>query len=374
MRFSLFYQSLESDWNHGNAHFLRGIAAELLSRGHDVRVFEEKNNWSRTNLIADHGLEAIEAFHRAFPRLFSTLFDPGADKLAQLAGDSDVVIVHEWNSHSLVAALGALRRENSSLRLLFHDTHHRAVTAPAEMARYELSDYDGVLAYGESLRRQYLKRGWHDNVYVWHEAADTRVFYPRPKPEESYDVVWVGNWGDDERTSELQEFLIDPVAALGLRAVVFGVRYPESAIQQLNRAGIEYGGWVPNFAVPRIFASARLTVHIPRRPYVESLNGIPTIRPFEALACGVPLITAPWIDSEHLFSSGQDFLMARDTTEMRRIMQQILSNSGLSQDLIAHGLDTIRKRHTCSHRVEQLLTICSSLFETPAQLRQAANL
>ena len=57
MRVVLFVHSLVSDWNHGNAHFLRGVVAELDARGHDVRVLEPHDGWSRANLVADHGDE-----------------------------------------------------------------------------------------------------------------------------------------------------------------------------------------------------------------------------------------------------------------------------------------------------------------------------
>ncbi len=50
MRVVMFYHSLASDWNHGNAHFLRGVARELGRRGHDVRVYEPLDGWSATNL------------------------------------------------------------------------------------------------------------------------------------------------------------------------------------------------------------------------------------------------------------------------------------------------------------------------------------
>src|SRR5690606_6180127 len=63
LRFALFYHSLISDWNNGNAHFLRGVASELIARRHDVRVFEPANAWSVQNLVADHGEAAIAAFH-----------------------------------------------------------------------------------------------------------------------------------------------------------------------------------------------------------------------------------------------------------------------------------------------------------------------
>src|SRR5579862_1882461 len=71
MRICLFYHSLLSDWNHGNAHFLRGIAVELQSRGHDVRIFEPENGWSLRNLVAEHGEAPLRAFHDAYPSLQS---------------------------------------------------------------------------------------------------------------------------------------------------------------------------------------------------------------------------------------------------------------------------------------------------------------
>ncbi len=59
MRIVLFVHSLLSDWNHGNAHFLRGITAELLARGHDVAVYEPHDAWSVRNLVAEHGEAAL---------------------------------------------------------------------------------------------------------------------------------------------------------------------------------------------------------------------------------------------------------------------------------------------------------------------------
>ncbi|MFY0581585.1 hypothetical protein ACN28S_51545 [Cystobacter fuscus] len=61
----------------------------------------------------------------------------------------------------------------------------------------------------------------------------------------------MGNWGDDERTAELHEFLLEPVKALGLKARVHGVRYPDAAREALAASGIEYAGWLPNHRAPR---------------------------------------------------------------------------------------------------------------------------
>ncbi|HET6433088.1 CgeB family protein [Dyella sp.] len=361
MRIVMFYHSLLSDWNHGNAHFLRGVVSELLRRGHRVDVYEPAGAWSVQNLLADQGVGPVEDFHRAYPGLTSHVYPPDPDTLEAclevwLEG-ADLVLVHEWNDHALVRMIGRYRRCNPHMRLLFHDTHHRAVSEREAMARYDLTHYDGVLAFGEVIRALYLREGWTERAWTWHEAADTHVFYPHPAQGRQHDLVWIGNWGDGERTRELQEFLLDPVRELQLSGTVHGVRYPDTAREAVAAAGLDYRGWVANFAVPSVFARHRVTVHVPRGPYVQMLPGIPTIRPFEALACGIPLVSAPWSDSEGLFTPGEDFLVAHDGEEMRRHLYQLLNDPALASEVAAHGLATVRARHTCAHRVDQLLAI-----------------
>lgn len=363
MKITMFYHSLLSDWNHGNAHFLRGVVAELLERGHEVEVFEPKGNWSLSNLIETHGPQGVEEFQHKFPELQSTFYEPGKIDLREVLQGEDLVIVHEWNDHGLVKKIGEYRAENSHFTLLFHDTHHRSITDSQSMGQYDLSHYDGVLAFGEVIKDIYLQSGWAKNAWTWHEAADTRVFYPHNNAEKEGDLVWIGNWDDDERTQELQTFLIEPVKELGLKAKIYGVRYPEHALKALEEAGIEYGGWLPNYKAPEVFAKYKVTVHVPRRPYVENLPGIPTIRPFEALACGIPLVSSPWNDSENLFSPGKDFLVARDKEEMKKHLTAILNHGALAATLSANGLETIRKHHTCSHRVNELLQIYNESLE-----------
>jgi spore maturation protein CgeB len=91
------------------------------------------------------------------------------------------------------------------------------------------------------------------------------------------------------------------------------------------------------------------------------LPGIPTIRVFEALACGIPLVSAPWHDAEGLFTPGKDFLTASDGAAMDKALRAVLSEPALAEGLAAHGLRTIRKRHTCGHRVDELLAICAAI-------------
>lgn len=357
LRLAIFCHSLVSDWNHGNAHFLRGIVSELQVRGHGVQVFEPQGAWSLENLERDHGQAPVNNFRRAFPYLTSTVYDGFHLCLDEWLEGTDLVLVHEWNEPALVAAVGRYRRANPHVRVFFHDTHHRAITAPAELARFDLASFDGVLAYGQSLKDAYVRLGWGKQVHVWHEAADIRVFHPIEDTDKEGDLVWVGNWGDEERTEELREYLIEPCAALHLRASAFGVRYPTAALDQLRGAGISYHGWLPNYQAPEVFARFRTTIHVPRRPYTLQLPGIPTIRPFEALACGIPLVSAPWQDTERLFRVGTDFLMAQDGAQMQPHLRSVLHDPELAASLSRNGLETIRAKHTCGHRVDELLAI-----------------
>lgn len=357
MRFAFLYHSLESCWNHGNAHFLRGVVRDIVARGHEATVFEPRDGWSRANALRDDP-DALPPLDLIAPGVRSILYDAPFDTSA--LDDFDVAIVHEWNDPALVAAVGARRAAGAEFTLFFHDTHHRAATAPQDIARLDLSSYDGALVFGQALASIYHRRGWAKRVFVWHEAADTRLFRPLPARRIECDLVWIGNWGDAERDAELREFLIEPIRALGLTARIYGVRYPESALAELAAAGIEYRGWLPNHRAPEAFAAARMTAHVPRRPYARALPGIPTIRMFEALACGLPLVSAPWDDCEGLFPTGA-YAKARNGAEMTSALARFRDDPQVASWTAARGFAAIRERHSCAHRVDELLRIVAGL-------------
>lgn len=364
MRFLFYTHALSSDWNHGNAHFLRGTMRALQARGHETRALAPFDAWSRANLAADQGIDALDRFSRDFPDLDEALYGRDFDHEAALA-QADVVIVHEWTDPDLVARIGRAKRAGGRFALLFHDTHHRAVSSEDDIAGLDLSDYDLVLAFGETLAERYRAQGWGRRVVVWHEAADVRLFRPMPEVEKTHDLVWIGNWGDGERDRELRDYLLDPVADLGLSAIAHGVRYPPHALEALARAKIPYRGYIANADVPAAFARARMTVHVPRRPYVESLPGIPTIRVFEALACGLPLVCAPWEDVEGLFRASEDFLRADDPDGMRAALAGLRDDPDRAAALAASGLATIHARHTCDHRADELLAALAEIDAVP---------
>ncbi len=365
-RLAYFAHALRSDWNNGNAHFLRGLLNNLRELGHEITAYEPANEWSLENLLQEpNGQASLDQFAQLYPDLHVALY--GAPEVANEAAwrtrlaDTDVVILHEWNPPALAHTLLTLR-DQLGFKLLFHDTHHRASSSPESIRALGIDRFDGVLAFGETLRTLYRDRLDIPNVWTLHEAADTRLFHPVPGTERTQDIVWIGNWGDNERSAEIRTFLLDPAAQLRqFHMTIYGVRYPEDGLQALAAAGVHYGGYLPNLQAPEIYAASLLTVHVPRQQYAAAMHGIPTIRVFEALACGIPLISAPWQDTESLFREG-DFTWAHSTADMASAMLHLLTRPAEAAAQAARGRETVLARHTCRHRAEQLSNILEDLL------------
>lgn len=361
-----FAHSWVSDWNHGNAHFLRGLARALIRMGHRVKCYEQLGSWSLSNLVKNEGeraITSIDDFRRVYPDLNIHFYNNDAtftDFASHHLRHADVVALHEWTEPEIANGILGLKARYG-FRALFHDTHHRAYTNASEILRFRLDLFDGVLAFGDAIRRIYRDGFGMQRAWTFHEAADVEVFKPLTGNKQN-DLVWIGNWGDEERTRELEEFLVGPATQLrGRKVVVHGVRYPEERIKKLEEAGVEYRGYLPNLETPRVYADSKVALHVPRRQYTNGLSGVPTIRVFEALACGAPLVCSPWRDAENLFRPGQDYVCVNDGRTMKAEIEYLLNDEAARKQLAQNGVETIHSRHTCQHRAHQFEEICQEL-------------
>jgi spore maturation protein CgeB len=375
VRYAFFYHSVRSDWNQGNAHFLRGLVRALTDLGHRAVCYEEAAGWSVTNLVAGAGLRPLVEFRRRFPFIDVRLYtrEPARELeqslRAELAG-VDVVVLHEWPAAEHPALLEALLRlrRDCGFRLLFHDTHYRVLTQPVRMARLALERCDAILAYSPSLAAAYRDTLGLSGaaVHVFHEGADTAIFRPRPpdpaRPTD--DAVFVGNWGGPDRAAELRAFVFGPARRFHPRRrfALYGVRYPPEILADVRaRCGVDYRGWLPNHRVPDAFAQARVVLHVPRRQYARLLYGTPTIRVFEALACGAPLVSTPWVDTDGLFRAGEDYLVVDTPAHLEGALEWLWRDDAARRRLAESGERRILAAHTCRHRADQLQAIVAGL-------------
>ncbi len=365
LRLAYFTHTLRSDWNNGNAHFLRGLMRAMARSGHTVSVFEPECEWSIDNLRMEvDGERSLATFLDVYAEIDIQTYttEQSTESWRVRLHGVEVVVLHEWNSPQLAKLLLELR-ETVGYKLLFHDTHHRASSSPEQMEEFGLPRFDGIIAFGEALREIYRKQFAIKRVWTLHEGADVSVFRPYPEIARKPEVIWVGNWGEGERAAELQEFLLTPAASLRsmVSTKIYGVRYPLEGLHALQVTGVQYGGYIPNLDTPEIYAAAAATIHIPRQQYSAAMTGIPTIRVFEALACGVPLVSAPWQDSELLFREG-DFCWASTTAEMIDALGKLILDPVAAREQAARGLETVLARHTCTHRASELTAICEEVL------------
>jgi spore maturation protein CgeB len=73
------------------------------------------------------------------------------------------------------------------------------------------------------------------------------------------------------------------------------------------------------------------------------------------------LVSAPWDDTEGLFEAGRDYLPARDGPTMQDCLRMLLADASAARELAARGRATVLARHTCAHRVNELMDICSQM-------------
>ncbi|HKD99852.1 MAG TPA: glycosyltransferase [Planctomycetota bacterium] len=341
MNVAVFCHSILSDWHDRGVHLLRGVASELVARRHRVRVFEPRDGTSVRGLLAETGAQGLLGFRRAYPSLRPTRYDPRDFDLDAALDGADLVFVDESADPEIVRAIGG-HRVRAHAQLFFRASSPRAAAAITNLA-----GYDAVLARTRTVADALRAFGWTRELTVWHDAADTRLFHPRPSGPHLRDLVWVGGYGP-----RLPELLFEPVRRLNLRARVYGAGWPGPAITECERSGIEFAGYVPDHEVPGVLAGARVTVDFP--------NGAPSVHAFEALACGIPLVVADGIDPVRLFRPGIELLPARDGVEMARQIRTILDDSELARCVAVAGRRAVLMRHTCAHRADEVLALASS--------------
>lgn len=338
LRVVFFGAEAPSGSDGGNGRFLHGVRGELIARGHEVRIHAS----------------------------------PGQIEPVQTLDGVDVAVVHDATPPELVRRIRLHHARSDGYRLLFYDTHRREATAPPQLRRFNLAGFDGVLAATEAIRESYLQRGWEGRAFTWHEAADTYVFSPHRGAARNADLVWIGDGHDVGACHELAMMLLEPARRLRLSGVIHGEGHTWRARMAMQRSGLRFGGPLSEHLVPAVWARHRFTVALP--PARHAPPGTPPARALEALACGIPLISAPWDDVEQLFRPGRDFLRVEGGAQMRAALADLLADPDRAEELARSGRETVLARHTCAHRVDELLRIVHEelALDPPSGARRAA--
>ncbi len=297
--------SITSSWGNGHATTYRGLVRELARRGHEVTFLERDQEWyARNRDLPD------PPYGRT--HLYGSV-DELRDRFAGLVRDADLVIVGSYVPDGI--AVGEWVCATARGTTAFYDIDTPITVASlatgdcAYLSRALVPRYDLYLSFtgGPMLRR--IERGFGARrAAALYCAVDPELHYPEPA-EKRWKLGYLGTYSAD-RQPGLEALLLGPARARPRDAfVVGGPQYPAEVAWPANVARIDH---VAPDAHRAFYSAQCFTLNITRRA-MTAAGWSPSVRLFEAAACGVPIVSDRWDGIEQFFTPGEDILLARDT-------------------------------------------------------------
>jgi spore maturation protein CgeB len=335
--------SITSSWGNGHATTYRALARALAARGHRVRFLERDVPWYAENRDLPQ-----PPFART--ELYSSL-EELRDRFTPAVAQSDLVVVGSFVPEGRQVCAWAL--EAARGRTAFYD-----IDTPCTLAALARGDceyleagliprFDLYLSFtgGPTLRRLEGELGAR-RARALYCSVDPDRYFPEPQ-EWRWQLGYMGTFSAD-RQPILEELLFEPARRTPqARLVVAGPLYPASVRWPSN---VEH---FPHVAPDRhraFYARQRFTLNVTRADMVVA-GYAPSVRLFEAAACGVPIISDPWPGLESLFLPGQEILIARSAAEVGSLLALPEAER---RRIAAAARARVLGAHTAAHRAEQL--------------------
>jgi spore maturation protein CgeB len=345
MRLVVVGLSLSSSWGNGHATTYRALLAAFAARGHDILFLERDMPWYAQNRdLADP----------SFCRL--ALYD-GLDGLrehSQAIAAADAVIVGSYVPDGIEVA--RFVQETAQGVTAFYDIDTPVTLAALErgdcayLSRAVIPGFDLLLSFtaGPTLTRLEQEFG----------ARDARGFYCSVDPARyrptgaarRWDLGYLGTYSDD-RQPTLDRLLIEVARrAPERRFVVAGPQYPASIDWPANVERIEHLAPQDH---PDFYSACSWTLNVTRADMIRA-GWSPSVRLFEAGACGCPIVSDRWDGIEDVLAPGREIVLADDTDSVVTLLDWPAER----RDRVAEAAKTrILAAHTSAHRAEQLETI-----------------
>jgi spore maturation protein CgeB len=353
LRITVLGLSLSSSWGNGHATTYRGLLREFAARGHHVTFLERNVPWyaaerdmPEPDFCSFHLYENVEELRDSFEYLVTS---------------ADVVIVGSYVPEGVTVANWV--KEKAKGIMAFYDIDTPVTLAKLRDGDYEyicpslIRKFDLYLSFtgGPMLDRieQELGCPWAAPLYC---SFDPNLYYPEAS-ETLWDLGYMGTYSPD-RQPTLEELLIEPARQWpsGL-FVVAGPRYPDNVNWPANLQRIEH------LAPPEhrsFYNSQRFTLNVTRADMI--LAGYsPSVRLFEASACGTPVISDYWNGLEDFFVPGVEILTAETRVDALRIVQDLPEQERLRIGERARA--RVMAEHTAGHRAAELEAYCREAME-----------
>jgi len=344
LRIRLLGLTITSSWGNGHATTYRGLMRELVARGHDVLFLERDKPWYADNRDLPQPPYGRTELYGSVEEL--------KDRFGAEIRDAEVVIVGSYVPEGV--AVGEWVTTHARGLTAFYD-----IDTPVTLAKLARGDeeylsadliprYDLYLSFtgGKTLRDLETVHGAR-RARPLYCSADPELYYPEPVPVQ-WDMGYLGTYSDD-RQPALERLLLAPAR-----------RWPEGRFTAVGPLYPPDLPWPPNVsradhlppAEHRGFYNAQcFTLNITRAA-MRLAGYSPSVRLFEAAACGTPIISDPWPGLEQFFTPGEEILTAETTEEALHYLQRLPERA--RQTLGERARRRVLARHTAAHRAEEL--------------------
>jgi spore maturation protein CgeB len=352
--------SITSSWGNGHATTYRGLVRELCAQGHRVLFLERDQPW-----YADNRDLPKPPFGRT--ALYSTV-QQLKDRFASAIRNADLVIVGSYVQEGKIIGDWVTRIAHGVTA--FYD-----IDTPVTMARLREGELDYLSADLIERYQMYLsftggpllhfieKHYGSPMARPLYCSVDPELYYPEQRPIK-WDVGYMGTYSED-RQPALDELMLEAARRCPhCRFVVAGPQYPRDIRWPVNVKRFTH---LPPAKHRAFYNSQKFTLNVTRADMVEA-GYSPSVRLFEAAACGIPIITDYWEGLEEFFEPGSEILVARCCEETLRYLRGI--DEEQRQRIGQGARHRVLRNHTARHRAIELEDYALELLK-PAGLTEA---
>ena len=335
--------SISSSWGNGHATTYRHLVRGLRQLGHQVLFLERDVEWYRANRDNTELLGAELAWYQSLEQLRAEYADQVRQADLVIVGSyvPDGIEVGDWVLHS---ASGCTAFYDIDTPVTLADLRRGACSY---LTIEQIAAYDIYLSFAGGPALEQLARYGSPNPRPLYCSVDEQEYQPRAV-RKTYDLGYMGTYSLD-RQGGLERFLIEPARVWpNGRFVVAGAQYPATVEWSNNIVHIEH---LPPEKHADFYCSQRLTLNLTRE-CMRQLGYAPSIRLFEAAACGTPLISDDWPGLAELFQPGQELLIAHSTVDVLNALQGMSDEELQRIGLAARA--RVLDEHTGLHRAREL--------------------
>jgi spore maturation protein CgeB len=338
--------SITSSWGNGHATTFRALVKELNKAGHRVTFLERDVPWYASNRDL-----AKPDFCELF--LYQDLNELKS-QLANYVKSADLVIVGSYVPEGV--EVGKWVCQTAEGIKAFYDIDTPVTLAKLERKDYEYLSPDLIPAYdlylsftgGPTLQLLEQKYG-SPCARALYCSVDPALYFPEAT-EITYDLGYLGTYSAD-RQPPLERLLFDAAKQWGAgRFAVAGPQYPEGIQWSKN---IQYIHHLPPAEHRKFYNAQRFTLNITREDMIRA-GYSPSVRLFEAAACGVPIISDYWAGLETVFELGTEILVSRSGTDTLDFLMAMDESERV--DIGERARKKILNAHTAAHRAQELVS------------------